>query len=161
MALTRCPKHKIPYNDTNPRGCPACAAEKEGGRASTQLGAMQELARASQMVKRPSGTVAATGLTAEPDTPVTSQPRIPSPVVTRITQLLVLLRTRRVLTIGGALVIILVMLLVAGSAAHFTTAQSPANYAGVVRPFPVLPNDQIQVVFSAVGPQGSQPNPTA
>ena len=30
MPLVRCPTHKIPYNDENPRGCPACAREKEG-----------------------------------------------------------------------------------------------------------------------------------
>jgi len=31
MALIRCPKHGVPFNDDNPRGCPACALEKEGG----------------------------------------------------------------------------------------------------------------------------------
>jgi len=31
----------------------------------------------------------------------------------------------------------------------------------MVRPFPVAPNDPIAVVFSAVGPQRSQPNPTS
>ena len=45
MALVRCPKHQIPYNDENPRGCPACAAEtEEGGQASI----MKELARRSR-----------------------------------------------------------------------------------------------------------------
>ena len=46
MALIRCPVHKIPFNDDNPRGCPACAREKGGkGRASI----MQELAKAQQV----------------------------------------------------------------------------------------------------------------
>jgi hypothetical protein len=34
-------------------------------------------------------------------------------------------------------------------------------YSGVVRPFPVAPNDPIGMVFAALGPQPSQPNPTA
>src|SRR5262249_58433835 len=53
MALVRCPIHKIPYNDENPRGCPACALEKEGG-GEAQV--MQELARAVQGPRRTTGT---------------------------------------------------------------------------------------------------------
>lgn len=30
MAVVRCPKHELPYNEDNPRGCPACAAEEDG-----------------------------------------------------------------------------------------------------------------------------------
>jgi hypothetical protein len=158
MALVRCPKHKIPYNDANPRGCPACAQEKEGGRASRQLGAMQELARASQVVRRPSTTGSALAV---PEAPVTTQPRLPTPVETRIAQVLALVRSRSFLTAGCGLILLLILVLVLSTQARFSSADSPARYSGVVRPFPVNPNDPIAMVFSAVGPQVSQPNPTA
>jgi len=50
MALVRCSKHHIPYNPDNPRGCPACAREKEG---SDSASVMQELARASRSIAKP------------------------------------------------------------------------------------------------------------
>ncbi|MBI4500637.1 MAG: hypothetical protein HY700_05700 [Gemmatimonadetes bacterium] len=163
MALVRCPKHKIPYNDSNPRGCPACAREKEGGAEI-----MQELARASQMIKRPtSGSMAAPPPPPPevdapvPAAPVTAQPRIPIPVVTRLTHLLILFRNRRTLAVGGALAVLLLVALILRSGPRFTDAPSPAVYGGTVRPFPVTPNDPITVVFAAVGPQQSQPNPTS
>jgi hypothetical protein len=53
------------------------------------------------------------------------------------------------------------MILVLRARPRFTPADSPARFGGVVRPFPVLPNDPIAVVFSALGPQPSQPNPTS
>ena len=71
MAVVRCPIHRIPYNDSNPRGCPACAQEKEGGAADV----MQELARASQMGRRTSE--AARTSVADFNGPVTTQPRVP------------------------------------------------------------------------------------
>src|SRR5882672_6653427 len=47
MPLVRCPIHNIPYNSDNPRGCPACAREKEGA----NVGVMEELARASRATR--------------------------------------------------------------------------------------------------------------
>ena len=158
MALVRCPKHKIPYNDANPRGCPACAQEKEGDRTTSQFGAMQELARASQMVRRPSTTGSAVAV---PETPVTTQPRLPTPVESRIAQVLALVRGRSFLTAGSGLILLLILVLVLSTRARFSPADSPARYSSVIRPFPVSPNDPIAMVFSAVGPQVSQPNPTA
>src|SRR3990172_5198930 len=67
MALIRCPKHGVPFNDDNPRGCPACALEKEGGE---QAQVMRELARASQVTRRPG---------APPSTPPEQAPR-PAPL---------------------------------------------------------------------------------
>jgi hypothetical protein len=151
MALVRCPKHKIPYNDANPRGCPACALEKEGG------GVMQELARASQMGKRPSSTMTPP----DRDQPVTNQPRNPFPAARRVNQIFTRLRTRRNVTIAGAVILSLILLLALSSRARFTDAPSPVIYNGVVRPFPVSPNDPITMVFSALGPQKPTPNPDA
>src|SRR5215510_12188287 len=102
MALVKCPKHKIPYNDANPRGCPACAQEKDAGAANV----MQELARASQL-RRTSGAVPAI----DTDVPVTTQPRIPVPTARRLEQLLVVLKSRRTLAIGGGAIVLLLLIL--------------------------------------------------
>jgi hypothetical protein len=152
MALVKCPKHKIPYNDANPRGCPACALEKEGG------GMMQELARASQMVKRPSS---ASLPPVDVDGPVSRQPRIPLPSVRRFAQLFLLLRNRRNATVAAAIIVSLLLILVISKRTRFTDAPNPVVYNGVVRPFPVSPNDPITMVFSALGPQKPTPNPDA
>src|SRR6185295_5807540 len=141
MALVKCPKHKIPYNDANPRGCPACALEKEGG------GMMQELARASQVVRRPGSTPSAS---VDLDQPVSRQPRIPLPSVRRFAQLFLLLRNRRNAMVAGAIIMLLLLLLVVSRRTRFTEAPSPVVYNGVVRPFPVSPNDPITMVFSAL-----------
>src|SRR5262245_31854169 len=96
MALVRCPIHKIPYNDENPRGCPACALEKEGG-GEAQV--MQELARAVQGPRRTTGTQApptepvepprrSTGTRPAPDgsrRSSTSQPVVPEPASLPVT----------------------------------------------------------------------------
>jgi hypothetical protein len=156
MALVRCPRHKIPYNDQNPRGCPACARERETGRAS-EVNAMAELARASQM-RRP-GTLAAPVV--EPDSPVTQQPRFPVPRFSRAMQLLAAVRQRRVLAASVGLVVVLAVVLVASSGPEFTSAVSPAVYTGTVRPLPAEPGQPIGLVFAALGPQSAEPNPTS
>ena len=154
MALVKCPKHRIPYNDNNPRGCPACAQEKEGGASQV----MQELARASQSaVRRSSGNI----LPPDLDKPVTAQPRVPVPTVDWVARILRLFRNKRLTAVGGGVIALLILVLIFTSGSHFTAAESPANYSGVVRPFPVAANDPISMVFSALGPQPAQPNPTA
>jgi hypothetical protein len=98
---------------------------------------------------------------AETTQPVTSRPRIPRPAVRPFQQLLTLLQNRRNATIAGAVIVSLALLLALSSRARFTDAPSPVVYSGVVRPFPVSPNDPITMVFSALGPQKPAPNPDA
>src|SRR5712692_904946 len=155
MPLVRCPKHKIPYNDENPRGCPACAREKEGGNASS---VMQELARASQFTRRPSGVVSAPVVA---EGPVTQQPRIPIAVATRFNQAIAFLKQHRNVSAGAALIVVMLLFIGITGGPTFTEALSPANYSGNVRPLPVSPNEPISIVFSALGTQPSQPNPTS
>ncbi|MBI4420691.1 MAG: hypothetical protein HY560_07680 [Gemmatimonadetes bacterium] len=156
MALVRCPKHKIPYNDENPRGCPACAREKEGGDVSN---VMQELARASQQgIRRPSGLVAPPP---PPEAPVTKRPRLPVAVATRFNQAIQLLKQRRNLSIAGAIIAVLLVVIALSGGSRFVSAPSPVYYTGDVRPLPIMPNDPIAIVLSALGPQSSQPNPSS
>lgn len=175
MAMVRCPKHKIPYNDSNPRGCPACARQKEGGRVSDAI-VMQDLARASQMIKRPSGvsgqelarpsqTIKRPSGVSGPlpalDTPVTQQPRVPRPRFTAAMKALLFLRKKQFLAGGAAAISVLAIALLATSGPKFTIAFSPVNYPAIVRPLPISPNDAVAVMFSAIGPQTPQPNPQA
>lgn len=157
MPMIRCPKHKIPYNDSNPRGCPACAREKEGGRASDVM-VMQELARASQMIKRPTGI---SGPMPESSAPVTQQPRAPRPRFTALMKALRFLRKKQFLAGAGAAIALLAIALLATSGPTFTVAFSPSNYPTIIRPLPISPNDAVAVMFSAIGPQIPQPNPQA
>src|SRR5690349_8080470 len=66
MPLVRCPIHNIPYNSDNPRGCPACAREREGATSTVA----QELARVSR----------ATRGVAPPVEPAPPPPEPPPPV---------------------------------------------------------------------------------
>src|ERR1044071_1747461 len=156
MPMVRCPKHKIPYNDENPRGCPACAREREGGRASDVM-VMQELARASQMVKRPSASL----MPPDPDAPVTQPPRIPIPRFTWMMKAIRVFRQKRFMAVSGSVTLLLVIILFLTSGPRFTPALNPANFIGVVRPLPVSPNEPVAVLFSAIGPQSPKPNPQA
>ena len=158
MAVVRCPIHKIPYNDENPRGCPACAQEKTGG--TTEV--MRELARASQLGKRGS-TV--TGFTiAEPERtgerPVTTQPRIPLPGVTRLALLLKNMRRRREILIAAGALAVLIIFFTFNQRTRFTRSDNPPAFSGAIYPLPVAPNDPVAMVFSALGAQESRPNPS-
>ncbi len=152
MALIKCPKHRIPYNDDNPRGCPACAQEKGGGG-----NVMQELARASQMIRRPTGT----GFAGDFANPVSTPPRVPVPTTDWVATILRLARNKRLVSVGGTAIAVLATVLFVTSRPRFSAAESPPIYNGVVRPFPVNPNDPIGMVFAALGPQTGVPNPTS
>jgi len=86
---------------------------------------------------------------------------MPIPGVPWFSQLLELLRHRRNLSIGGAAIALLIVVLVITAGPRFTDAPSPATHAGVVRPLPIFPNYPVTSLFSALGPQPPQPNPTA
>jgi hypothetical protein len=76
MPLVRCSIHNIPYNSDNPRGCPACAREKEGANVTV----MEELARASRATRGIPEPVLPPPTTPHPEPPVgTPPPPTPPP----------------------------------------------------------------------------------
>jgi hypothetical protein len=156
MALIRCPKHGIPYNDDNPRGCPACALEKEGGE---QAQVMRELARASQMVKRPTGATAAP--VAEPvyTPPVTTPPRLPTTEPGMLERLQDAARRRPIAAIGVPLSLLLLGLLLFRSGPKFIQQPSPVPYHGDVLPLPIDPGVPLSAVFAILGVQPPGPSP--
>ncbi len=165
MALIRCPKHGIPYNEDNPRGCPACALEKEGGE---QAQVMRELARASQVIRRPTGAgPAAVPPLAEPQprrserltAPVTTQPRPPVAEPGTLDRLMDLARRRPIPAIGIPLIVILLGTLMFRSGPSFLRQPSPVPPTGEALPLPIEPGAAVTTVFGVLGVQPPGPSP--
>lgn len=165
MALIRCPKHGIPYNDDNPRGCPACALEKEG---SEQAQVMRELARASQAIRRPTGAgpVPAPPLPEPPPrrserftAPVTTQPRPPVVEPGTLDRLWELARQRPIPAIGIPLILILLAAMVFRSGPMFLQEPSPVPLTGEALPLPIEPSASVNTVFGVLGVQPPRPSP--
>ncbi|NIM51661.1 MAG: hypothetical protein GTO22_20845 [Gemmatimonadales bacterium] len=162
MALVRCPTHKIPYNDENPRGCPACARERDGG---DQAALMRELARMSQAVQKPAEATAPPKGAAPPKRPpvgtlptVTARPRRAPPEEPRPTGLLA---GRRKLTLGVIVIGVLAIIVFATSGPRFVREMHPPPASQQVRPLPIEPGALVTVVFAALGTQAPHPVPDA
>ena len=162
MALVRCPKHDIPFNDENPRGCPACAQEKEGRDSSS---VMRELARASQAGRRSSGMQSARILeqAAEQFTAglpsVTTQPRAPFAEPTGLERITDFARRRPIYTIGIPLIAVAVASLLFRSGPSFIEQPDPPPATGEPRPLAVEPGSPLATVFSILGVQPPRTNP--
>ncbi len=172
MALVRCPTHKIPYNEENPRGCPACAREKEGDQTSL----MQELAKAQvsrkpQPAKAPprapssparTGSAPARAPLPHPLAVTTARPRPPATTVEPGPLRRLWLRTRRgtFAVWTSVLIVALLLILILTSGPDFTAAPNPTPVAEAdVRPLPVQPNQPITIAFSALGARAPRANP--
>ena len=175
MALVRCPVHKIPFNDDNPRGCPACAREKEGkGRVSI----MQELAKAQQVVDTPppkpapeprisTAKVRIEDKGAPPTHPAYRRPSSAAmhtpqqQVVTEgplgRTSLGVLQERFKQLAVGT--IVVLTIALIIFSRPSFREGVYPTAVAGTPRPLPLNPNGHITTAFSALGTRSPKANP--
>lgn len=167
MALVRCPKHGIPYNDDNPRGCPACAVEQAGGE---QVQIMRELARASQAARRPS---LGPGEPAPPPPvepgpprrserlmgPVTTPPRMPVPEPGLLDGLRAAVRHRPIPVVGLPLSVVLLVALLLRSGPTFVAEPSPPPLDGAALPLPIEPGAPITTVFAVLGVQPPQPDP--
>ncbi len=168
MALVRCPTHKIPYNDENPRGCPACAREREGG---GEAAIMKELARATRRTDAKAGSPATTGDgRSAPDTApadmapastVTPQPRVPAADIGRIEEFLWQLGRPRSIVIGVLLIVVLGVLVLASSGPRFVPQPRPVPFQGEVRPLPIEPNAPVSTVFAVLGTRSPRAHPTA
>jgi hypothetical protein len=162
MPVVRCPKHDVPYNDQNPRGCPACWQEKVGDDPASL---MRELARASRDIPRveilpppsedeiPTLDRLSTG--AWP-APVTQPPRAPTPEPTTMEKFGRLLRAHLPSIVGASLVLITITLLWIISRPTFEESLIPTPPVGPALPFPVSPNTPLVGAFALFGPQNAQ-----
>ena len=161
MALIRCPKHGVPFNDDNPRGCPACALEKEGGE---QAQVMRELARASQVTRRP-GVPPSTPPEQAPRRtervapPVTAPPRPPVLEPGPVDKFRDVIRRRPVPIIGAPLIVVLLVALMSRSGPSFVQQPSPVPLNGEVLPLPIEPGASLSTVFGVLGVQPPRPSP--
>ncbi len=142
MALVRCEKHNIPYNDSNPRGCPACAREEGGDNQAT---IMAELARASRRVDAIS----------EPLPPLETVAAPPTPVETAVRSI-----KRPVLLFGIPAVLLLMVLLMRLTGPRFVEQPSPVAEASEIRPLTLVPGQPIAVLFAQLGAQQPQVHPS-
>lgn len=168
MAVVRCPKHNVPYNEDNPRGCPACWQETVG---DDPAALMRELARASREIPRVEILPVPTDEEAPPDRyasgtwpssvaqPVTQPPRAPVPEPTRLERLGRFARAHLPSVIGAAVITITVALLWVISRPTFESALEPPLPTGSALPFPVTPNGSILGVFALLGTHAPQVHP--
>ena len=165
MPVVRCPKHNVPYNNENPRGCPACWQEKVGGNPANL---MRELARASQAIPHveilppppeeelPPVERLRTG--AWPG-PVTQQPRVPVREPTRLERIGAFLGTHMLAVIATVLLAIGAALTWYVTRPTFAPALYPPALSGDALPFPVMPNTPIIGTFALLGSRTPAVNP--
>ena len=164
MTLVRCPKHDIPFNDENPRGCPACAQEKEG-RDSSSI--MRELARASQSGRRSSGMQTAKVLEQAAEQlaagfpPMTAPPQAPVAAPSALDRVRSLARQRPAVAAGISLTVLVLVVLVARSGPDFVEQPDPPAALGEARPLAVEPGAAMPLVFAILGVQPPRPHPEA
>jgi hypothetical protein len=162
MALVRCPKHNVPYNDANPRGCPACHQERQGGGQATL---MRDLARASQGVPRveilppPEADEPVTAVIDQWGGSVTQPPRVPTPQPSTWQKLVRLVRANALVFSALGLGIVGVVILWSASRPAFEQQPIPAHIAGDALPFPAQPNVAVAGVFALLGAVPPQINP--
>lgn len=164
MALVRCPTHDIPYNDENPRGCPACAREKEG--AGDQGNIMKELARASQVIRRPSAAGGRPSTARSSPDPlleeislVTPAPRVPTVTPGWWDRALTFVRQRPIHAIGIPLVVILLGRLAFRSGPEFVQRPHPPVATEEALPLPIEPGQAVSAVFAVLGVQAPRVHP--
>jgi hypothetical protein len=162
MALVRCPRHDIPYNDENPRGCPACAQEKETGRDRSSI--MRELARASQAGRRSSGLQTARMLEEAAEQlaagfpPVAAEAAPTPPLLERLRSYA---RRRPYLAAGLSIIVLGLAGLLVWSGPEFVDQPDPPVAVGDARPLAVEPGAPVPLVFAILGVQPPHPHPDA
>lgn len=166
MAVVRCPRHNIPYNDQNPRGCPACAAERKGPDPTAE--AIRELQRASRGVGQPPDIEILPPPPPEEDTrqpsgvwppPVTQPPRIPTPQPTRLERTTQLIRRRFVWFALGVACVVTLLLIYQVTRPTFVSQQIPPSPSGDAKPVPLGPNIPLDGVFAMLGTAQGRVNP--
>ena len=175
MALVRCPVHKIPYNDDNPRGCPACAREKDGG--SARISVMKELAKAHH-AEAPSAKAAPEPRVStskmriqdkgEPPTHPAYRRRpsaaVPAPRPSSVTDRPLrwffsgsFQQRFRPIAFGTIVVLVIALILVSGPS--FRSGMYPMASTGNLRPLPLQPNMSVTSAFGALGTRSPKANP--
>lgn len=159
MPVVRCPIHDIPYNDENPRGCPACARAKEG---AGEGDVMRELARVSRVARGIEEPPAPKGApVVEIFQALREPPLPPKPEATRLDKIRKRVRGRPFLYAGAAAIPLLAVLLIMIGGPRYVDAPDPPAPVGAPRPLPLKPDGPIQTAFSVLGAVPPQAVPEA
>jgi len=160
VPIVRCPIHKIPYNDENPRGCPACAREREGGAPEGDV--MRELARVSRVARGLEEPPLPKGAPVVEIFQALREPTEPTPdAPTPLERLMDVVRSRRIVAFGTASIAVLLVILVLVSGPRYVEAPDPPPAAGDLRLLPIEPGTPITTAFSILGTQPPQATPDA
>lgn len=174
MALVRCPVHKIPYNDDNPRGCPACSREQQG---TARVSVMQELAKAQRPEDPPpkpdveprSSTAKAPieDRGAPPTHPAFRRPSsglMPAPPPAAVADTSVSGRSSGVLQerfkqVAIGVIVVLLITLMFFSGPTFREGMYPTAITVTPRPLPLNPNASITAAFGMLGTRSPKAHP--
>jgi hypothetical protein len=160
VPIVRCPIHKIPYNDENPRGCPACAREREGGAAESDV--MRELARVARVARGLEEPPAPKGAPVVEIFQALREPVAPPPAPpTALDRLLRIVRARRFVAFGTASIAVLLIVLVLVSGPRYVEAPDPPEAVGDLRPLPLETGTPITTAFAILGTQPPRAAPDA
>jgi hypothetical protein len=165
MALVRCSKHHILYNDENPRGCPACALDHAEDDQATIVRQLVRVSKSSRAVSPGSPAAAAP----EDDREEPSPSRLGT-AFKYVFAYLGVWRRRVVLEIKdhpavtvvglvAALALALVVIRLTGP--QFVAEPHPAPATGESRPLPLLPGQPVPQLFAMLGAVPPSPHPTA
>jgi len=137
MTLVRCRTHGIPFNDQNPRGCPACAQERQG--RSSQVAMMRELAEASA----PMDEEALAEALEEPS------------FLERVLESLGSMRGTAInLTkFGPPIIAVLLVTLFWISRPTFVDQPNPVEFSGSPQPLTIMPGQPVNIVQAVLGVQ--------
>jgi len=159
VPVVRCPIHNIPYNDENPRGCPACARAKSG---AGEGDVMRELARVSRVARGLEEPPAPKGApVVEIFQALREAAPPPKPEASRLDKIRKRVRARPFLYGGAAAIPVLAALLVFVGGPRYVEAPDPPIPVGAPRPLSLKPNGSIETAFAVLGTGTPQAVPEA
>ncbi|MCZ6916822.1 MAG: hypothetical protein O7I93_08600 [Gemmatimonadetes bacterium] len=168
MAVVRCPKHELPYNEDNPRGCPACAAEELGGTDGSASAAWTRSGTTDQPVELEgfghAGAGAGSGsLVRSIEGQLNAATAWLTDPFRRIGRWIKGQAKARpgwaTLAVVAGFIFVIVMIRRIGAPDFLAQADPPAA-SGEVLPLAVEPGTRLDIMFSILGTRTPRPHPT-
>lgn len=166
MAVVRCPKHELPYNEDNPRGCPACAAEEAGESYTSASAAWSQRGVEAEPSRRADAGATGPGsdslVRSIEDQLNVATDRLFDPFRRAGEWLKDQAKARP--AIASLVVLVGVLALVTAvrrmGGPEFVEQPIPRPANGDVRPLAVVPGQPLDVMFSILGITTPRPHPT-
>lgn len=160
MAVVRCPTHNIPYNDENPRGCPACARAKDGPGESDVMRELARVSRVARGLEEPPAPKGAPVVEIFQALRETAPP--PRPEASWLDKIRDRVRARPFLYLGASAIPLLAFVLLLVGGPRYVEAPDPPAPIGAPRPLPErLIRGPIEDVFALLGTESPRAVPDA